>query len=40
LREGLKTYFMQFNEDRPHQSLDDMTPDEKYYENRLETKAA
>lgn len=40
LREGLKTYFMRFNKERPHQSLDDMTPDEKYYENRLEPKVA
>ncbi|PKP67222.1 MAG: IS3 family transposase [Alphaproteobacteria bacterium HGW-Alphaproteobacteria-5] len=40
LREGLKTYFMLFNKERPHQSLDDMTPNEKYYENRLEPKVA
>ncbi len=39
LSEGLKTYFIHFNKKRPHQSLDDMTPDEKYYENQPEKKA-
>ena len=40
LREGLKAYFLEFNGVRLHQSLGDKTPDEKYYENQLEKKAA
>lgn len=33
LREGLKEWFKFYNEERPHQSLNDFTPDEVYYEN-------
>jgi putative transposase len=32
LRQGLKGWFNFYNEERPHQSLDDKTPDEVYYE--------
>ena len=32
LRQGLKRYIQFYNSDRPHQSLDDRTPDEMYYD--------
>jgi putative transposase len=32
LREGLKKWFSFYNGERPHQSLNDLTPDEVYYE--------
>lgn len=33
LRKGLKKWFSFYNGERPHQSLNDLTPDEVYYEN-------
>jgi putative transposase len=33
LREGLKEWFKFYNGERPHQSLNDYTPDEVYYKN-------
>lgn len=33
LREGLRKWFGFYNGERPHQSLNDLTPDEVYYEN-------
>lgn len=33
LREGLKEWFKFYNEERPHQSLNDFTPNEVYYKN-------
>lgn len=33
LREGLKEWFGFYNGERPHQSLNDFTPDEVYYKN-------
>ena len=33
LREGLKQWFGFYNVERPHQSLNDFTPDEVYYKN-------
>jgi putative transposase len=38
-RTGLKGYFVRYNEKRPHQSLDNRTPDEVYYEG-FEQRAA
>ena len=35
LQAGLKTYFPFYNEERPHQSLDDRTPAEVYGQGRL-----
>lgn len=35
LREGLKRYFLWYNQERPHQGLDDQTPDEVYYQSPL-----
>lgn len=39
LREDLKRYFAWYNRDRPHQGLDDETPDEVYFDQPL-TQAA
>jgi len=35
LRQGLKTYFRFFNQERTHQSLARQTPDEVYFADRL-----
>lgn len=35
LREELKRYFTWFNKERPHQGLDDATPDEVYFDQPL-----
>jgi putative transposase len=41
LREGLKEWFKFYNGERPHQSLNDYTPDEVYYKNlRQQSEAA
>jgi putative transposase len=32
-KRGLEKYFRLYNQNRPHSSLDDKTPDEFYYEN-------
>jgi len=40
LRRGIAEWFEYFNSDRPHQSLDDRTPDEVYYGYQSETMAA
>jgi len=33
LMDGLKKWFVFYNGERPHQSLNDLIPDEVYYEN-------
>ena len=40
LREGPEVFIGYYNEDRPHSSLDDATPDEVYYRSRLQQRAA
>ena len=40
LRQGLEVFIDYYNEDRPHSSLDDATPDEVYYRSRLQQRAA
>ena len=40
LRDGLEAFIDYYNEDRPHSSLDDATPDEVYYRPRLQQRAA
>jgi len=40
LRDGLEVFIDYYNEDRPHSSLDDATPDEVYYRSRLQQRAA
>ncbi|OGS67980.1 MAG: hypothetical protein A2522_06865 [Gallionellales bacterium RIFOXYD12_FULL_53_10] len=32
-KRGLKEYFRLYNQERPHSSLDDKTPDEFYFDN-------
>ncbi len=32
-KNGLRNYFIKYNQHRPHTSLDDQTPDEFYFEN-------
>ncbi len=39
LRQELRTYFTWYNQHRPHQGLDDATPDEVYFDQLL-TRAA
>ena len=39
-REGIGTFLKYYNEDRPHSSLDDQTPDEVYYQLRINQRAA
>ena len=40
LRDGLEAFIDYYNEDRPHSSLGDATPDEVYYRPRLQQRAA
>lgn len=40
LREGLKEWFKFYNGERPHQSLNDYTPDEVYYKNLMQQSEA
>jgi hypothetical protein len=39
-RAGIATYLHYCNEERPHSSLDEHTPDEVYYESRLNQQVA
>ncbi len=39
-RKGIADYLRYFNEERPHQGLDDRTPDDVYYRRKPLTKAA
>ncbi|MBU1691591.1 MAG: integrase core domain-containing protein [Gammaproteobacteria bacterium] len=34
-KRGLEKYFRLYNQERPHSSLDDKTPDEFYFDNLL-----
>lgn len=40
LRKGLAEWFSYYNQERPHQSLEEMTPDDLYFKNCEEVKAA
>jgi putative transposase len=40
LRDGLEVFIDYYNEDRPHSSLGDATPDEVYDQSRLQQRAA
>ena len=40
LRKGLQKWFRFYNQDRSHQALDEMTPDEVYYKDQEQLKAA
>lgn len=40
LRDGLEVFLNYYNEERPHGSLGDMTPDEVYYRSRLQQRVA
>jgi putative transposase len=40
LRDGLEVFIDYYNEDRPHSSLEDATPDEVYYQSKLQQRAA
>jgi putative transposase len=40
LRAGLSDFLNYYNEERPHSSLGDMTPDEVYYQSKLQQRAA
>jgi putative transposase len=39
-RAGIATYLRYYNEERPHSSLNDRTPDEVYYESRINQRVA
>ena len=39
-RDGISEYFDYYNEERPHSSLDDQTPDKVYYQSRINQRAA
>jgi putative transposase len=39
-RAGITDYLAYYNEDRPHSSLDDQTPDEVYYSSRINQRVA
>lgn len=39
-RVGIATYLRYYNEERPHCSLNDRTPDEVYYESRINQRVA
>jgi len=39
-RAGIATYLRYYNEERPHSSLGDATPDEVYYESRINQRVA
>jgi putative transposase len=40
LRAGLEVFLNYYNRERPHSSLGDMTPDEVYYQSKLQQRAA
>jgi len=40
LRKGLRKWFRFYNEERSHQALDEMTPDEVYFKDQEQLKAA
>jgi len=40
LRAGLNVFLNYYNEERPHSSLGDMTPDEVYYQSKIQKRAA
>jgi putative transposase len=40
LRDGLEVFINYYNKDRPHSSLEDATPDEVYYQSKLQQRAA
>jgi putative transposase len=40
LRQGLNVFLNYYNQERPHSSLDDATPDEVYYRSKLQQRAA
>ena len=40
LRKGLQNWFRFYNQDRSHQALDEMTPDEVYFKDQEQLKAA
>jgi putative transposase len=40
LRKGLAEWFSYYNQERPHQSLEEMTPDDVYFKNYEAVKAA
>jgi len=39
-REGIATFLNYYNQERPHSSLDDSTPDEVYYQSHINQRAA
>ena len=39
-RDGITEFLNYYNEDRPHSSLNDQTPDEVYYQSRINERAA
>jgi putative transposase len=39
-RDGVTEFLTYYNEERPHSSLNDATPDEAYYQSRLNQPAA
>jgi transposase InsO family protein len=39
-RDGIGDYLHYYNSERPHSSLDDQTPDEVYYQSRINQRAA
>ena len=39
-RAGIKDYLHHYNEERPHNSLDEQTPDEVYYASRINQRVA
>lgn len=40
LRQGLNVFLNYYNQERPHSSLEDLTPDEVYYQSKLQQRAA
>jgi len=39
-RDGITEFLTYYNEERPHSSLNDATPDEVYYQSRINERAA
>jgi putative transposase len=39
-RDGIGEYLNYYNAERPHSSLDDQTPDDVYYQSRINQRAA